>query len=52
MKKSLVISITGIIFLCSIGYYNCRISNEINSFQSCIDRKEMHPLDSLRYKFL
>lgn len=56
MKNKILITVIVIlIFFGGISYTNYRISNEDNkdnSFISNIDRKEMNPLDSLRYKFL
>ena len=51
-NKFLEICIIILIFFGGISYTNYRINNKDNFFISNIDRKEMYPLDSLRYKFL
>lgn len=54
-NKILAISMTTLIFACITGYYNYQIieENQKNkSYQSDLQRKEMFPMDSLRYKFL
>ena len=54
MKKISAISmfVLMLIFFTGIGCYKYEIFNMSNSFQNSINRTEMHPLDSLRYKFL
>ncbi|MGN0144517.1 MAG: hypothetical protein ACI398_06000 [Clostridium sp.] len=54
-NKIFAISIIGLIFFMGILYVQCRFHNNRNADYSSItsmDRKEMEPLDSLRYKFL
>lgn len=55
MNKNLAISMAVLIFFGGMGYYGHEIFNNSNkniSFQSSLNRKEMYPLDSLKYKFL
>ncbi|APF22301.1 MULTISPECIES: hypothetical protein [Clostridium] len=54
-RKILMISIGVLLLFSGVYYYNCKEISEKydeNSCESNINRIEMHPLDSLKYKFL
>lgn len=54
-NKIFTISMAVLIFLFGTGYYNYKIIQENQkdkSYKSNLERKEMYPTDSLRYKYL
>lgn len=51
-NKIIAVSVVIVVLFCGIGYCSNKIINKNNSFQGSLDRKEMYPVDSLRYKFL
>ena len=54
-RKIFILVIIGMLFLCKSGIYSViveKYNNIYNLKQSSLEREEMYPIDSLRYKFL
>ncbi len=51
-NKIIAVSILVMILFGIIGHLSSKIITKSNSIQSSLNRKEMYPMDSLRYKFL